>query len=327
MKIVVLDADPAFGSGGAANRPILAPIDAPSLFELGDVTTYAATSPAQIVERAADAEVLLTNKVPLCEEEFAALPRLRLVSVLATGVNVIDLAAAVRHGVTVCNVAGYSTASTAQHTFSLLLELCQQVGLHATAVNAGGWIASPSFSFFKSQLVELDGLTMGVCGLGAIGQKVAIIAQAFGMKVIAFTRTPRDVPGVELVSKERLLRSSDVVSLHCPLTEQTHHLIDDQALALMKPEALLINVARGPVMDEAAVARALAEERLAGLATDVLSEEPPRADNPLLCSPRCIITPHIAWATTAARKRLIALSVENIVQFYRGTPKNVVAEP
>lgn len=323
MRIVVLDADPAFGCS-AAPEGARGELDVSRLKQLGEVTIYKNTAPAEAVEHSRGAAILVTNKVSLGEEEFSQLPDVRLVSVLATGVNVIDIQAASNHGVTVCNVPGYSTMSTAQHTFALLLELCNHVGLHARDVEKGGWANSPSFSYFKAPLRELDGKVFGLVGLGAIGSQVAKMAQAFGMQVLVHTRTTKEMPGARFVDKDTLLKECDVISLHFPLTAQTRHFIDETALGMMKPEALLINAARGPVLDEFAVARALHEERLGGLAADVLSEEPPQASSPLLRSPRTIITPHIAWATEAARKRLLETTVGNIEAFLQGTPQNVI---
>jgi glycerate dehydrogenase len=324
MNIVVLDSDPAFGCQSASPEA-RGELDTSHLESLGTLTSYPGTAPADVIERARDARVILTNKVVIGAAELEKLPQLKLISVLATGVNVIDLDAARAAGVTVCNVPGYSTMSTAQHAFSLLLELCQHVGVHADDVKEGGWVKSEPFSYFKTPLVELDGQVMGLVGFGAIGQQVARQAQAFGMRVIVHTRTERSAPGIEFVDKKTLLEQSDVISLHCPLTESTKHFIDDDALSLVKPSAFLINVARGPVVDEAAVASALKAGTLAGAATDVLSVEPAQSDCPLLSAPRCLITPHIAWASHAARTRLLDITVKNIKAFQNGTPQNVVA--
>ncbi len=329
MKIVILDSDPALGCDTAQERA-QGRLDISALKKLGTVEIHSRTDPSQVVPRCRGANVVLTNKVVLGQAEFESLPDLELVSVLATGVNVIDLDAARSRGVVVCNVPGYSTMSTAQHAFALLLELTNRVGLHATDVEQGGWAGSESFSYFRTPLTELSGRIMGVVGFGAIGQRVVAMAQAFGMQVMVHTRTERRVEGVLFVDKETLLRESDVVSLHCPLTDETKDFIDDAALAQMKPEALLINVSRGPVVDEAAVARALVAERIGGVATDVLTVEPARKDCPLLqpdvvATGRCLVTPHLAWATLAARERLLAITVENIEAFRRKAPQNVVS--
>lgn len=327
MRIVALDADPAFGSGPARAQKALGEVNCPRLVELGHFVAYAHTSPSEVLERAQGAEVLLTNKVALRAEHFRQLPDLRLVSVLATGVNVVDLEAARQHGITVCNVPGYSTASTAQHSIALLLELCSRVGEHRAHVRAGGWSGQAAFSYFISETTELDGKTMGIVGLGSIGTRVGYIARSLGMHVVAHTRTQRADSPFPLVDKDTLLRDSDCVSLHCPLTDETHHFIDHKALRSMKGSALLINGARGPVVDEAALAAALDAGEIAGAATDVLSQEPPPFDHPLLLHPRCVVTPHIAWASVEARERLLDITARNIEAYGEGRPQNVVATP
>lgn len=328
--IVLLDADPALGSASAPPDAKDA-LDRAPLEALGALRVYDATPPAELIERLQGADIALTNKVAIGREVFAAVPSLRLVSVLATGFNIVDVTAAREHGVTVCNVPGYSTASTAQLTFALLLELCHHVGAHAADVAGGGWARSAAFSYWQHPLIELDGKTLGVVGFGAIGQQVARIARAFGMRVLVHTRTvppsaaQTTAPLADaFVDKATLLRESDVISLHCPLTPATQHFIDGAALAAMKPGALLLNVARGPVVDGVALARALDERRIAGAAVDVLDVEPPPADHPLVRSPRCLVTPHIAWATRAARERLLAATVENLRAFLGGAPIHVV---
>lgn len=323
MKIVVLDSDPAFGSA-AAPEEASGRLDPAPLSKFGELFVYPNTSADQLDERAREAVVVLTNKVGIGAAELKKMPELRLISVLATGVDIIDLDAATRRGVTVCNVPGYSTMSTAQHTIALLLELCNHVGLHASDVAAGSWEKAEAFSYFRAPLRELDGLKMGIVGYGAIGRQVAKVAAALGMLILVHTRTRRDEDGIRFVDKETLLRESDVVSLHCPLTEETKHFIDADALRKMKPSSLILNASRGPVVDEAALAQALRDGTISGAATDVLSTEPPRVDNPLLSAPRCLITPHIAWASEAARARLIAISAKNIEAFLAGSPQNVV---
>jgi glycerate dehydrogenase len=265
--------------------------------------------------------------VVLGEHEFSSLPDLKLVSVLATGVNVIDLNAAQKRGVTVCNVPGYSTDSTAQHCIALLLELTNRVGLHDASTRAGDWECSQTFSYYLSPLIELRDKTIGIVGFGSIGAQVARIAQALGMRVIAHSRTQRNIPNVRFVDKDTLLLDADVISLHCPLTEETRHFIDRAALRAMKPKALLINGSRGPVVDEVALAEALGQQEILGAATDVLTQEPPQNSSPLLRSERCIVTPHIAWASETARARLIAMTCENIRAYQRGQPTNVVSAP
>lgn len=329
MKIVVLDADPAFGcksaTGGASGA-----LDTTALVALGDVTIYDRTKREQVIERSQGATAILTNKVVLGRSEIAALPDLKLISVLATGVNVVDLDAANAHGITVCNVPGYSTMSTAQHALALLLELTNRVGLHASDVAAGGWQRSETFSYFSTPLQELAGRVLGVVGYGAIGQRMIALGQALGMQVLVNSRTERKVDGLLFVDKQTLLEQSDVISLHCPLTEETRHFIDKAALRSMKRTSLLINVARGPIVDEDALAEALLSGKIYGAALDVLSTEPARNDCPLLRpevlqTGRCLVTPHIAWATHSARARLLGTTIGNIQAYLSGTPQNVVS--
>jgi len=261
---------------------------------------------------------------------LAHLPKLRYISVLATGTNVVDLAAARARNIPVSNVPAYSTASVAQMVFALLLEMTQQVGHHAARVTEGAWCRSTDFSFCERPLVELEGMTLGIVGFGAIGRRVAQIARAFGMKLLVQTAHPEkyrstpDAANVEFVDLDTLFARSDVVSLHCPLTETTQNIVDCQLLATMKRRAFLINTGRGPLLDEMAVATALKDGILAGVGVDVLSCEPPKSDNPLLAAPNIFITPHIAWATRAARERLLAVSVANVARFINGTLQNVV---
>jgi glycerate dehydrogenase len=324
MRIVLLDADPITGSARASDsREILPSLR--HLESLGALEVHTRTDPAEVVERLQGAAIALTNKVVLSSREFAALPDLRLVSVLATGVNVVDLAAAREAGVTVCNVPGYSTASTAQHTIALLLELVSQVGRHAADVASGGWQRSPAFSYYLAPLVELDGLTLGIAGFGAIGQRVAKIARALGMRVLVHTRTPQTDSEVRFVDKQTLLRESDVVSLHVPLSPETRHYLDGTALRSMKASALVINCSRGPLIDEPALRDALESGIIAGAALDVLDTEPPRGAHPLLGLPNCLVTPHVAWATAASRERLLGITADNIRAFLAGNPQNVVS--
>lgn len=300
-------------------------LDWSALQALGTVTVHDRTPADQVQERAAGAAVLLTNKTPLPRAVIEALPDLKYIGVLATGYNVVDTAAAKERGIPVTNVPGYGTAAVAQHVFALLLELTQHTGLHSESVKAGEWVRSVDWCYWKTPLVELSGLTMGIAGYGAIGKAVARIAQAFGMKVIATTRTPRaGEEGVEFVPMDELFRRADVVSLHCPLTPETQGLVNAERLAAMKPSAFLINTGRGPLVVEADLAEALRAGRIAGAAADVLSTEPPAADNPLLTAPNCLITPHLAWAARASRQRLMDEVVENVRAFFAGKPVNVV---
>ncbi len=289
---------------------------------VAECTIFDRSPAADVVARAQGARLLLTNKTPVPRAVIEALPELKFIGVLATGWNVVDGAAARERGIPVSNVPGYGTASVAQHVFALLLELTQQTGHHARTVREGRWSGQPDFCYWDTPLVELAGKTLGIVGWGSIGQAVGRIGEAFGMKVITATRTPRE--GVNGVALNELFATADVVSLHCPLTPETQHLVNADRLAAMKPGAFLINTGRGPLIDEAALAAALHAGRLGGVALDVLSVEPPPADHPLLASPRCLITPHLAWATLAARQRLLDQVVENVRAFLAGAPRCVV---
>ncbi len=295
------------------------------LRSLGDCKIHDRSSAADVVQHAADAEIVLTNKTVLNRDQILALPKLKYIGVLATGYNIVDVAAARERKIPVTNVPTYGTQSVAQHTFALLLELTQHAGHHAQTVRDGRWTKSPDFCYWDYPLVELDGLTMGIVGLGRIGKAVAGLAAAFGMSVLATSSTPRQPPpGIQCVDLETLFRQSDVVSLHCPLTAQTRNLINKTTLALLKPTAFLLNTSRGPLIDEQALAEALNAGQIAGAAVDVLSVEPPPADNPLLGAKNCIVTPHSAWATRAARSRLMQIAVANIRAFLSGRLENVV---
>ncbi|MCR8634190.1 D-2-hydroxyacid dehydrogenase [Paenibacillus radicis (ex Xue et al. 2023)] len=317
MNIVVLD--------GFTLNP--GDLDWGRLEALGNLTVYERTLPEQLMERAAEANLLLTNKTPLSKETLTGLPYLRYIGVLATGYNVVDVQAAASRGIPVTNVPTYGTHSVAQFVFALLLELCHRVQMHGNAVRDGEWVRSSDFCFTRSSQVELQGRTLGLIGLGKIGSQTAQIAAAFGMKVLAVGsgRTqPAPVAGVEWVSLNDLLRLSDVISLHCPLTPETTELINTERIRMMKPSAFLINTSRGPLIHEQDLADALCEGRLAGAGLDVLSVEPPLPSNPLLSAPNCIVTPHIAWATKDARGRLMDTAVGNVRAFLMGEPINVV---
>lgn len=294
------------------------------LERLGALTVHARTPAPLVAERIAEADVVLTNKTRLGAADLAAAPQLRGLCMLATGHDVVDGAAAAALGIPLCNVPEYGTTSVAQAVFALLLELTNRTGHHAALVRQGRWSAGPDFCFWEGRLTELAGLRFGVVGLGRIGMAVASIARAFGMEVLAHRRGPIELEGVRGVDLETLLRSSDVVSLHCPLTPETRGLIDAGRIALMRPGALLINTGRGPLLQEADVAAALAEGRLGGAGLDVLSLEPPDPANPLLQAPNCVITPHIAWATVAARERLLRAAADNVAAILAGTPRHVV---
>jgi glycerate dehydrogenase len=316
MKIVILD-------GHAANPGDL---DWAPLAALGELTVHERTPAAQTVARAAGAQALLTNKVLLGARELAALPELRYIGVLATGYNVVDVDAARERGIVVTNIPAYSTASVTQHVFALLLELTRGAGRHSALVHGGRWCTAPDFAFWEGPQVELEGLTFGIVGFGAIGQAVARLALAFGMRVLVQTRTPDPLrwPEVTFVGRDELFAQSDVVSLHCPLSEETANLVDAARLAQMKRSAYLINTGRGPLVDETALAQALQAGAIVGAGLDVLVKEPPASENPLLSAPNCVITPHLAWATRAARARLLETAVANLKAFIAGTPQNRV---
>ncbi len=317
MRIVVLDGY-ALNPGDLSWRELEA---------LGECTVHDRTPPEQIAGRARGAGAVLINKVVITRSVLEALPELKYVGVLATGYNVVDTAAARERGVTVTNVPAYGTASVAQMVFAHLLELTHSVGLHAESVRRGDWTRCPDFCYWLRPVVELDGLTMGIVGLGRIGRQTAAIALAFGMRVLAHdvTAPAGGMNGVEMVELDRLFRESDAVSLHCPLTPETERLVDARRLALMKPGAFLINTSRGPLVDERALAEALDAGRIAGAGLDVLSAEPPPAENQLLAARNCNVTPHIAWASRAARGRLLATALENLRNFQAGSPTNVVS--
>lgn len=296
------------------------------LESLATCTFHDRTPASAVVERAADSELVLTNKTVLSRDAICALPKLKYIGVLATGYNVVDIEAAKERGIVVANVPGYSTPSVAQTVIALLLELTHRVGHHAQTVRDGRWSKSSDFSYWDGTLVELSGRTVGILGYGTIGEGVAKIALAMGMKVIANRRNWSQPPpeGVQPVSQEEVFAQSDVLSLHCPLTDSTRHIINADNIAKMKPSAFLINTARGPLVDEPALAAALESGQLAGAGLDVLSAEPPPADNPLLTARNCFITPHIAWASKEARSRLIEIATQNVRAFMDGTPQNVV---
>ena len=318
MKIVILD-------GHTANPGDLS---WDGLREYGELKVYDRTAPAELLSRAEGAEVILTNKVIIDAKTMAALPCLRYIGVLATGYNVVDIAEAHRRGIVVTNIPAYSTMSVAQMVMAHLLNITNQVALHAESVRRGEWQQCPDFSFTKSPLIELDGLTLGIVGLGNTGSATARMAQAMGMQVMAVSSKTEEMLrplGIRKASGyEQLFSEADVVSLHCPLTDETRHLVNRERLALMKSTAILINTGRGPLLDEQAVADALTEGHLYAVGVDVLTEEPPRKGSPLITAPRCYITPHIAWASAAARRRLISIATSNVAAFLRGEPQNCI---
>ena len=317
MKIVVLD--------GYTLNPGDLSWDA--LKALGDVEIYERSNPAEVLERATGADILLTNKTPLGKDILEQLPVVKFISLLATGYNVVDVQFAKQKGIVVSNVPGYGTASVVQMTFALLLEFCLHVQRHSDAVAAGRWSSSKDFCFWDYPLVELQDKTLGIIGFGDIGKKVADVASAFGMQIVANSRTQSDQghrKNFKWVTLDELLRQADVVSIHSPLTPETTGLINKQTLQLMKPSAFLINTSRGPIIVDQDLANALNNGTIAGAGIDVLSAEPPTADNPLLKAKNCIITPHISWATKEARARLLDIAVNNVKAFLEGKAVNVV---
>ncbi|WP_010270574.1 D-2-hydroxyacid dehydrogenase [Paenibacillus senegalensis] len=317
MKIVVLDGY-TLNPGDISWSPLEA---------LGSLTVYDRTDEEQIVERVDGAEVIFTNKTPLNAAVLKRLTGLKYIGVLATGYDVVDIAEAKRQGIVVTNIPEYGTYSTAQMTIALLLELCHRAGSHSDSVRRGDWASYPHFCYWNSTLVELYGKTMGIIGSGRIGRRVASIARALGMRTIGTSRsaepgTERD--GIEIVSHDQLLQTSDVISLHCPLTAETEGMMNREAFQQMKRSAFLINTARGKLVVEQDLADALNEGSIAGAAVDVLASEPPDPANPLLTADRCIVTPHIAWATTEARSRLMTMAADNLAAFLQGESKNRV---
>ncbi len=316
MKIVVLD--------GFTLNP--GDLSWKGLEELGECAIYDRSAPEEVVGRADGAEIIITNKVVLSAETISRLAKLQYIGVTATGFNIVDVEAARKRGIPVTNVPTYGTDSVAQMVFAHLLNLTQNVAHHAKTVSNGRWCSSEDFCYWDTPLVELAGKTMGIIGFGRIGRATAKLARAFGMKVIAYDVTsPPDMPeGCEMVALGDIFRRADVVSLHCPLTPQTANIVNEQNLALMKKTAFLINTSRGPLIDEPALAEALDNATIAGAGLDVLAVEPPDKNNPLPKIRNCHVTPHIAWATRAARERLLNASVENVAAFIAGKPQNVV---
>lgn len=317
MKIVVLD--------GYTLNP--GDLSWEKLYEMGDVKIYDRTPSEKIMEHASDADILFTNKTLLPEAVLKNLPSLKYIGILATGYNVVDLEAARRSGIVVTNVPAYSTSSVAQMTFALILELCLHTQKHSDAVFEGRWSRSTDFCFWDFPLMELSGKTLGIIGFGSIGRKVADIASALDMKIISFNRTISDQShrkNFRWVTMNELFSESDIVTVHCPLTPDTKGLINIENLGKMKRTALLINTSRGPVVNEKDLAFALNNDLISGVGLDVLSTEPPSADNPLLSAKNCIITPHIAWASKEARTRLMETAISNLSAYLNGSPVNVV---
>ena len=315
MKIVVTD----WSTMSAEQSFDLSPLEA-----LGDITCCGLTNPADAAAAIGDAEAVLVNKTPITAEVMDKCPDLKYIGLFATGYNNIDIPAANAHGITVCNAGQYSTNGVIQHTFALLLSLAGNLPRYEQAVREGEWERSATFSYFPYPMRELAGKTFAVIGYGSIGQGVAKVADAFGMRVIVNTRTtPQNCP-YEVVSQEEAFRQADVLSVHCPLTDQTAQLLRRETLSLMKPGAFVINTARGGIADEEAVAEALRSGTIAGYGTDVLVSEPMRPDTPLKNAPNCIITPHIAWSALETRERLVQIVADNLRNWMEGHPTNAV---
>lgn len=317
MKMIVLD--------GEALNP--GDLSWEGLSALGTLTVYDRTDTLEeAIARVGEGEVLMVNKFPVSEALLAACPSVKLVCVLATGYNVVDCAAARSRGIPVCNVPAYGTDAVAQFTLGLMLELCHRIGLHDASVHRGDWNRCPNFCYWLTPQMELRGKTLGIIGFGRIGRAVARMARAFGMEVLAYSRSrcPEGEALAEYVDLDTLLKRSHIISLHCPLFPETKGIINEHTIAKMRPGAFLINTARGPLIDEGAVAEALRTGKLAGAALDVVSEEPIANDNVLLTAPNCILTPHIAWAPVESRQRLMDIVIANIRAYQSGTPQNVV---
>ncbi|KTD23784.1 2-hydroxyacid dehydrogenase [Legionella lansingensis] len=314
IKIVVLDSKPLLNDGLSLDH----------LYELGEVDIYDKTPDELVIERAREADIIITNKVKLNASHFAKLPKLRYIGETATGVDNIDIAAASSHHIVVTNVPDYSTDSVAQHVFALLLAHTNHVEAHNASIQKGDWQAQPYFAYWLNPITELAGLTLGLMGYGKVAQKVALIASQLGMKIIAHKPTPFSSDFATWVNWHDLLQQSDVLSLHCPLNNMTQNIINSATLKQMKATSILINTGRGGLIDEYALANALKNRQISAAYLDVLSQEPPGLDNPLIGLDNCVITPHIAWASIEARKRLLNVVCENIIHFLNKQPINVV---
>lgn len=317
MRIVVLD--------GYGLNPGDLSWDA--MKELGDLTVYDRTSPCELLQRAAEADVLITNKTVITKDDLQKLPAVKYIGVLATGYNIVDIEAAKEKGIVVTNIPAYSTKSVAQMVFAHILNITQRVGHYAHANKNGRWDQNPDFCYWDTNLIELDGKSIGIIGLGNTGYATSQIALSFGMKVYAYTSKHQfQLPvGIHKLELDELFKTCDIISLHCPLTPSTKEIVNKERLALMKPTAIIINTGRGPLVNEQDLADALNERKIAAAGVDVLSTEPPKADNPLLKAKNCFITPHIAWATKEARVRLMDIAVNNLKSFKQGKVINNVA--
>lgn len=311
-KIVVLDAYPFKAS------------DFHFLHQLGNVVVYDDSQAENVAARISDADIVVVNKTKINADSLKSAAKLKFITVLATGYNIIDIVTAKELDIAVANIPGYSTDAVAQHAFAMLLELSNHVAYYSSLCRQDGWGKSGRWSIIEPSIGELSGKTMGIIGFGAIGQQVATIATAFGMQVITHSRTPKQLPNISFVSLAELFASSDVISLHCPLTVDTQHIINTASLRLMKASAFLLNLSRGPLVDEVALYEALHNNIIAGAALDVLSEEPPAISHPLTTLNNCIITPHIAWSSREACARVFQVTQANIAQFLNGTPQNIV---
>ncbi len=316
MHIVILDGE-ILNPGDISWAPLEA---------LGSVTVYDKTQPEELLERASTADIIFTNKIRLTAEIMQQLPNLKYIGVTATGYDVVDIAAAAQRGIPVCNVVAYGVGTVAQHVMALILELSRNITLHSDSVKQGQWNARNEWCYWLSPLRDFGDMRLGVVGFGNIGREVGRMGQALGMQVQAYNRSPKAQPEYpcEFVDLDTLFATSDVISLHCPLTEESRGFVNAARIASMKKGAILINTARGPLVDEEAASQALHSGHLGGLGTDVLSTEPPAVDNPLLTAPRCLITPHIAWATLKARANIIRLASENVAAWQQGKAQNVV---
>lgn len=316
MKITVLD-------GYAANP---GDVSWDAIRALGDFTVYERTPIEKVVERIGDSDIILLNKIKITKEIVSQCPNLKYIGVLATGYNVVDTAACHEKGIVVTNIPSYSTEAVAQHVFAFILEFANHVAAHSDSVHAGDWIKNPDFCYWLSPLTELNGKTLGIFGFGHIGQKVAQIAHALGMNVLVHVHSEKSFTGGEkTVTTGALFSQSDYITLHAPMTKETANLVNEKTLALMKPSAILINTARGGLVDEAAVRKALDGKKIAGYAADVVLNEPMNADCPLYKAPNCLLTPHIAWAPKETRERLLGIATENLKAFISGKPINVVS--
>ena len=318
MKIVILDGH-SVNPGDITWEPIQA---------LGEVIVFDATEADNTAAHIGDAELVLTNKTRITREILTVCPNIRYIGVLATGYNAVDLVAASERGIPVTNVPAYSTTTVAQFTYGLILELCHHIGMHDVSVKQGDWVKSPDFCYWKTPMVELEGRTLGIIGFGQIGRKVAAMAPAFGLKVLVYTPHPKTEyasENLKFVSLDEVLENSDIITLHCLLNEKTKGMINCETLAQMKKGAMLINVSRGPLIVEQDLKAALESGHLSGAACDVVSVEPMQEDNPLLTAPNIILTPHMAWASVAARKRLLDIAASNISGWMAGNPQNVVS--